>query len=62
MRVLYVRPTGAPMTDAQMEAIYTSAYHAAPNATLARVPDSAHFIQIDQPARFQQEVRDFLTK
>lgn len=63
VRVLYVTPTGAPgapLNDAQMDAIYRTAYSKVPNATLTRVPDSAHFIMIDQPARFQQEVRDFL--
>jgi pimeloyl-ACP methyl ester carboxylesterase len=28
--------------------------------TLKRVPDSAHFIMWDQPARFQAEVKEFL--
>lgn len=60
VRVLYVTPTGAPLSDAQMDAIYRGSYRTVPNATLTRVPDSAHFIMIDQPARFQQELRNFL--
>jgi len=60
VRVLYVTPTGAPLTDAQMDAFYAAAYRSVPQATLARVPDSAHFIMFDQPARFRQELKDFL--
>lgn len=62
MRVLYVRSPAAPMTDAQMEAAYAAAFRNAPNATLARIPDSAHFIMFDQPERFRKEMRDFLAK
>ena len=60
VRVLYVTPTGAPLTDAQMDAIYRAAYRLVPNGSVARVPDSAHFIMFDQPARFRQELKDFL--
>lgn len=62
VRVLYVTPTGAPLTDAQMDGFYKSAYAALPNVTLTRVPESAHFIMIDQAARFQAEVKSFLAK
>ena len=62
MRVLYVTPAGVPMTDAQMDAFYKGAYGGVTQATLARVPDSAHFIMFDQPEQFRQELRDFLTK
>lgn len=62
VRVLYVTPTGAPMSDARMDAIYRTAYSKVANATLARVPDSAHFIMFDQPARFRQELKAFLAK
>lgn len=61
VRVLYVTPAGVLLTDAQMDGFYQAAYRGVPNAALARVPDSAHFIMVDQPKRFQQEVRDFLT-
>ncbi|HZF43484.1 MAG TPA: alpha/beta hydrolase [Sphingomonadaceae bacterium] len=61
VRVLYVTPTGAPLSDAQMDGFYRAAYRNVPNATLTRIPDSAHFIMFDQPARFRQELKDFLT-
>ena len=48
------------MTDAQADAIYRGAYAALRKATLSRVPDSAHFIMIDQPERFRAEVKAFL--
>lgn len=58
--VLYVRPHGLPITDAQADATYGQLYAALPNVTLIRVPDSAHFIQIDAPDRFRSELRAFL--
>lgn len=62
VRVLYVTPAGAPLTDAQIDAIYKGAYARVPGATLARVPDAAHFLQIDNPAFFQSELKSFLNR
>lgn len=59
--VLYVTPTGAPLTDAQLDAYYTAAYSTVPRHRLIRVPDSAHFIMLDQPARFFSEIDAFLS-
>ncbi len=58
--VLYVRPHGLPITDAQADATYGQLYATLPNVTLIRVPDSAHFIQIDASDRFRSELRTFL--
>ena len=58
--VLYVRPHGLPITDAQADATYGQLYATLPDVTLIRVPDSAHFIQIDAPDRFRSELRAFL--
>ncbi len=58
--VLYVTPRGAPITDAQVDALYRSYYGNLPGVRLVRVPDAAHFIQVDQPERFTQELRTFL--
>ena len=58
--VLYVTPTGAPLTDAQMDAFYRASYAALPGATVKRIPDSAHFIMLDAPDRFREELRAFL--
>ena len=58
--VLYVTPKGVPLNDAQMDAVYKMAYAPLKGAQVKRVPDSAHYIMWDQPARFQAEVKAFL--
>lgn len=58
--VLYVTPQGAPVTDAQVDALYRSYYGGLSGVKLVRVPDAAHFIQVDAPERFTQELRSFL--
>lgn len=58
--VVYVKPPTVPITDEQMDALYRSYYANLRGVTLVRVPDAAHFLQIDAPARFGQELRSFL--
>ncbi|PAX08828.1 alpha/beta fold hydrolase [Sphingomonas lenta] len=58
--VLYVRPAAVPITEAQMDALYRNYYANLKGASLVRVPDAAHFLQIDAPARFGRELRGFL--
>ncbi|MBB5684589.1 alpha/beta fold hydrolase [Sphingobium boeckii] len=58
--VLYVAPLGVPISDAQMDAYYAMAFTPLKGAVTKRIPDSAHFIMWDQPARFQSEVKAFL--
>jgi pimeloyl-ACP methyl ester carboxylesterase len=58
--VLYVTPKGVSLNDAQIDALYKMAYAPLKGAQVKRVPDSAHFIMWDQPARFQAEVKAFL--
>lgn len=60
--VLYVTPKGVPLSDAQMDGYYQASYATLKGATLTRIPDAAHFIMWDQPARFQQEVKAFLAQ
>jgi pimeloyl-ACP methyl ester carboxylesterase len=60
LTVLYVTPPGAPVTDAQMEQFYAMSYAGAPQAVLKRIPDSYHFIMLDQPEMFQKELKAFL--
>lgn len=60
LSVLYVTPTGAPLTDAQMDFYYAAAYRFAPNHTLTRVQNSAHFIMWDQPVLFIEKLGAFL--
>lgn len=58
--VLYVNGPNIPLSDAQLDAVYQAAYGPLSGATLKRIPDSAHFIMIDQPDVFEAEVRAFL--
>ncbi|HEY0413574.1 MAG TPA: alpha/beta hydrolase [Allosphingosinicella sp.] len=62
MTVLWVLPAGAPVTAEQMDQYYKMSYAGAPQATLKRIPDSYHFIMIDQPAAFQAELKAFLAR
>jgi pimeloyl-ACP methyl ester carboxylesterase len=45
---------------AATEAFYRRQYAAAPNVQLVPVPDAGHFIMLDQPQRFAEEVKRFL--
>ena len=62
LTVLYVTPTGAPVTDAQMDQFYAMSYAGAPQAALKRIPDSAHFIMLDAPEAFRRELKALLAK
>ncbi|MBN8551794.1 MAG: alpha/beta hydrolase [Caulobacterales bacterium] len=59
--VLYVTPTGAPLTDQQLDVFYQLSYETLPNHRLVRIPDAAHFIMFDNPTRFFTEVDAFLS-
>lgn len=59
--VLYVTPTGSPLTDAELDGFYQLSYANVLGARLVRVPDAAHFIMYDNPARFFAEVDAFLS-
>ena len=41
--------------------LYREMFSTVPAATLLRIPDAYHFIMLDQPEVFAQEVRDFLS-
>lgn len=58
--VLYVLFNAPGMTPEVTDAIYQGSFADLPGATLTRVDDSAHFIMLDQPERFQAEVEAFL--
>ena len=60
LTVLYVLPAGAPLTAEQMDGFYRLSYAGAPQAVLRRIPDSYHFIMLDQPEVFQAALRAFL--
>ena len=58
--VLYVRFNDPRMTNDMVDGIYRASYTTMPSASLKRIDDSAHFIMLDQPARFAAEVNTFL--
>lgn len=61
--VLYVKPAmAAAVPDDQFDGIYRTQYANVPGVTLTRIPDAAHFIMLDAPARFAAEVKQFLAK
>lgn len=62
IRVLYVQGPHLPLDAAQADAAFRAAYAAAPRVTLQRIPNAYHFIMLDQPERFADEVRAFLRR
>ncbi len=60
MTVLYASPD--PRARAGIDRQFTSAYANARTARLVRVDGSGHMIMLDQPARFQRELRGFLVR
>jgi pimeloyl-ACP methyl ester carboxylesterase len=53
-------PANAPVTEAQLTQFYRLSYANAPQAVLKNIPDSYHFIMLDQPAVFAAELKAFL--
>jgi pimeloyl-ACP methyl ester carboxylesterase len=60
VRVLYVHAPLIPLSAEQTDSVYESMYAGLPSATLRRVPDAYHFIMLDQPDVFADELRTFL--
>jgi pimeloyl-ACP methyl ester carboxylesterase len=60
MTVLWVVPTGAPLTETQLTSFYKASFANAPQAVLKHVLDSAHFIMWDNPTVFRAELKSFL--
>lgn len=56
--VLYAAPT--PEFKPMADSLYDSAYKALPGVKLVPIAGSEHFIMLDQPARFADEVEAFL--
>lgn len=59
LTVLYAYD-GAMGPQAQIDAVWQSAYAAAPQARVLRIDDSRHFIMLDQPEAFHASVASFL--
>ena len=59
--VLYVRSPATSLNEAQTDAVFRAAYAGLPHARLRRIDDAYHFIMFDQPERFAEELRRFLS-
>lgn len=63
--VLYTQPASQPGGQAptveQIDRAYQLSYRAAPQAVVTRVPNSAHFIMLDNAPFFQAQLLEFLT-
>ncbi|HST36985.1 MAG TPA: alpha/beta hydrolase [Allosphingosinicella sp.] len=60
MTVVYASPDEA--TRASIDRTFEDAYESAANAHLVRIDGSGHMIMFDQPTRFRDEVRAFLSR
>jgi pimeloyl-ACP methyl ester carboxylesterase len=58
--VLHAFDKAGPIPAATMDGWYAAAYGPLNGVKLVRIDDTAHFIMVDQPARFQAEVETFL--
>lgn len=58
--VLYAYDVRYGMLPATVEQLFRTAYADLPAAKLVRIDDSLHFVMLDQPARFAEEVQRFL--
>lgn len=58
--VLYVHAPMIPLSAEETDSLYRAEFAHTPDVTLKRIPDSYHFIMLDQPRRFAEEVRAFL--
>ncbi len=60
MTVVYASPD--PRARAAMDRTFAGAYAPARGARLVRIDNSGHMVMLDQPARFREALRDFLTR
>jgi pimeloyl-ACP methyl ester carboxylesterase len=60
MKVLWVKPPEFPGDEAAMGRYYAMSFVNSPQAVIKHIPDSYHFIMLDQPAVFQAEMKAFL--
>jgi pimeloyl-ACP methyl ester carboxylesterase len=62
LTVLYVLPANVPYTAEQFDNAMKQLYSNVHGATLVRIDDSNHYIQLDQPARFVAAVDAFMRR
>jgi pimeloyl-ACP methyl ester carboxylesterase len=62
LTVLFVQPANVPLPADQFDNAMKQMYSNAPGATLLRIDDSNHYIQLDQPGRFVAAVDMFMRR
>jgi pimeloyl-ACP methyl ester carboxylesterase len=62
LTVLYVQAANVPLPAEQFDNAMKQLYGNAPGATLVRIDDSNHYIQLDQPGRFVAAVDTFMRR
>jgi pimeloyl-ACP methyl ester carboxylesterase len=58
--VLYVHAPLVSLSAEETDSLYRAGFTHTPRVTLKRIPDAYHFIMLDQPRVFAEEVRAFL--
>ncbi|MBA2626903.1 MAG: alpha/beta hydrolase [Gemmatimonadales bacterium] len=62
LTVVYVQRPDVTVPPHQFDASMKEMYRNAPNATMVRIDESNHYIQLDQPARFVAAVETFMRR
>jgi pimeloyl-ACP methyl ester carboxylesterase len=62
LTVLYVQPTNVPSSAEEFDVAMRQMYSNASNATLVRIDNSNHYIQLDQVGRFVEAVDAFMQR
>ncbi|KNC05664.1 alpha/beta hydrolase [Pantoea sp. RIT-PI-b] len=62
IEVMYAYDTLFGIPAASVDAMYRQAYASAPDIHFTRIDNSFHFIMLDQPERFSNEVESFLNQ
>ena len=62
IEVMYAYDTLFGIPAASVDAMYRQAYASAPDIHFTRIENSFHFIMLDQPERFSNEVESFLNQ
>ncbi|EJL93729.1 alpha/beta fold hydrolase [Pantoea sp. GM01] len=62
IEVMYAYDTLFGIPAASVDAMYRQAYASAPDIQFTRIDNSFHFIMLDQPERFSNEVESFLNQ
>ncbi len=60
-KIIYAKDSSIPNMD-QIEAFYQDLYGPLPNGSLRAIPDALHFVMLDQPAAFNEALKEALRR